>query len=81
VRGETTTALVRHDLPPALLAEFLADARATLQSVRAAIAEGRATVARRVPEGDVRLSADVGNVLDRILSAPPALAPAIAGKR
>jgi hypothetical protein len=78
-RGESTT-LVRNDLSPTLLAEFLRDMRQTLQALRAALADGSAVVRRQVPEDDGELAGDVGGVLDRILRNESALAPAIAGK-
>jgi hypothetical protein len=80
-RGESTTTLVRRDLPPAKLAEFLDEMRATMRSLQVAVAEGRATVQRRVPEQDADRLADVGRILTRIVDSEPALAPAIAGKR
>jgi hypothetical protein len=78
---QTSTTLVRRDLPPAMSAEFLGEMQATLQSLQAAVAEGRATVHRQVPVDDTGLLTDVGRMLARIVETEPALAPTIAGKR
>lgn len=79
-RSDAETTLVRRDLPPERLAEFLDNMRTALRTVQTAIAEDRVSVTRQVPEDDVELLKDVEESLERILNTGPPLAPAIAGK-
>jgi len=78
-RTRTETLLVRNDLEPEELAEFLALMTERVQNLLAALEAGTATGRRSVSDGDV--SPDFSTILQCVLTADPPIAPPFPTRR
>lgn len=79
-RTETESNLVRYDLDVAELDAFLNTMRSTLQTLRDELAGGEASLLRSVERDPVAGLPDFSRLIDEVLEATPALAPAIPGR-
>ncbi len=79
-RADGETSLVRHDLSPDELADFLAQMRERLMRLCDGLQHGEAAVTRAVGEPSA-LRAEIAAMLARIVDHPLQLAPPIPGRR
>jgi hypothetical protein len=79
-RTASSTELVRHDLDANELRIFMANMCERLHNLHSAIADGRAKIARQVPEDDNRIVSDVLAAIDGVLASDTGLSPEIRGK-
>jgi hypothetical protein len=80
-RSANETALVRHDLSPAELADFREQLRLLIQPLALALGDGRFAVTRRSPTDDQGLEAAIAIRLETALTVEDWISPAIRGKR
>ncbi len=79
-RTDTESLLIRHDLARAELDAFLSAMHARLSVLREGLASGQATLLRSVERDPTAGLPAFPGLIDIVLSAEPALAPAIPGR-